>query len=66
MSAMEPEVEQIVGSGVDAGASNRQIDDVDRSLLAALVDDGRMSLTDLADRVNISRSTVHARVQRLR
>lgn len=30
------------------------------------MDDGRMSLTDLADLVSVSRSTVHARVQRLR
>lgn len=44
----------------------RQIDDIDRSIIDALVADSRMSLTDLADRVNLSRSTVHGRVQRLR
>jgi len=46
--------------------ANRQIDDVDRALLSALIDDGRISLTDLAEQVNVSRSTVHARMQRLR
>jgi len=44
----------------------RHIDGVDRDIVAALVADGRMSLTDLAEMVNVSRSTVHARVQRLR
>jgi len=46
--------------------ANRQIDGVDRALLSALIDDGRISLTDLAEQVNVSRSTVHARMQRLR
>jgi DNA-binding Lrp family transcriptional regulator len=44
----------------------RHIDDIDRKLVDALRTDGRMSLTDLADAVNLSRSTAHARVQRLR
>ena len=35
-------------------------------MIAALVNDARVSLTDLADRVNVSRSTAHARLQRLR
>lgn len=34
--------------------------------MRAVVDDGRISLTDLAERVNVSRSTAHARLQRLR
>jgi DNA-binding Lrp family transcriptional regulator len=46
--------------------SARQIDGVDRALMAALVDDARISLTDLAETVNVSRSTAHARLQRLR
>lgn len=45
--------------------STRQIDDVDRAIVDALVDDGRLSLTDLAERVNVSRSTAHTRLQRL-
>lgn len=44
----------------------RQIDGVDRALLDALVADARMSLTDLADTINVSRSTAYARLQRLR
>jgi len=43
----------------------RRIDGVDQALLDALVLDGRMSMTDLADRINTSRSTVHARLQRM-
>ncbi|MCU1368483.1 MAG: transcriptional regulator, AsnC family [Ilumatobacteraceae bacterium] len=44
----------------------RQIDDLDRAIIDALVADSRLSLTDLANTVNLSRSTVHGRVQRLR
>ena len=44
----------------------RHIDDVDLALIRALVRDGRISLTDLAEQASVSRSTVHARVQRLR
>ncbi len=44
----------------------RQIDDIDLALVKALIADGRLSLTDLADQVRVSRSTVHTRVQRLR
>ena len=49
-----------------ASDSSRQIDDVDRAILAALVADGRMSFSDLAAQCHISRSTAHARVERLR
>lgn len=38
---------------------------VDRDLLAALLRDGRMSLTDLAEQVGLSVSAVHQRVRRL-
>ncbi|MDQ3477347.1 MAG: AsnC family transcriptional regulator, partial [Actinomycetota bacterium] len=38
---------------------------VDRELLAALIRDGRTSLTDLAERVGLSVSAVHQRVRRL-
>lgn len=63
---MTPISEQNVGEGSLTSAPSRQIDDVDRALIDALVADGRTSLTDLADHVNVSRSTVHARMQRLR
>lgn len=38
---------------------------VDRKLLATLIRDGRMSLTDLAEQVGLSVSAVHQRVRRL-
>ena len=63
---MGRDAEQNVNVGPLLAGSNRQIDDVDRALLGALIDDGRISLTDLAEQVNVSRSTVHARMQRLR
>ena len=47
-------------------ASGRHIDSVDRALIAALKHDARTSLTDLAEQINVSRSTAHARLQRLR
>lgn len=46
--------------------SGRQIDSVDRAVIAALVQDARISLTDLAEAISVSRSTAHARLQRLR
>jgi DNA-binding Lrp family transcriptional regulator len=57
---------QIVGSVAPEPAADRQIDSVDRSLISAVLQDGRISLTDLAERINVSRSTAHARLQRLR
>ncbi len=55
-----------VDSSTAATPPTRQIDSVDRALLAALVDDARISLTELAETINVSRSTAHARFQRLR
>jgi DNA-binding Lrp family transcriptional regulator len=57
---------QIVVSRPTLADSDRQIDDVDRALLRALVSDGRMPFSELAARCHISRSTAHARVERLR
>jgi len=61
---------QIMDQNVDEAQDHfhaiRQIDSVDRALLAALSHDARMSLTDLAERINVSRSTAYARLQRLR
>ena len=45
---------------------NRQIDSVDRALIDAVAMDARVSLTELAEKINVSRSTAHARLQRLR
>ncbi|MBS1302231.1 Lrp/AsnC family transcriptional regulator [Loktanella sp. SALINAS62] len=42
-----------------------EIDDTDRRLMAALQRDGRMTNAELADKVNLSASACHRRVQRL-
>jgi DNA-binding Lrp family transcriptional regulator len=57
---------QSVEPSPDSRLSTRQIDSVDRAMIAALVHDARISLTDLAEAVNVSRSTAHTRMQRLR
>lgn len=43
-----------------------ELDDVDRALLALLVEDGRRSVNALADEVNLSRASVYRRLDRLR
>lgn len=47
------------------GPADRQLDDVDRALLALLATDGRASHTELGRAVGLSRTAVLARVQRL-
>ncbi|MBK1635549.1 Lrp/AsnC family transcriptional regulator [Rhodovulum adriaticum] len=42
-----------------------QLDDIDRRLLAVLQKQGRISNADLSERVNLSPSACHRRVQRL-
>lgn len=41
------------------------MEDTDRAIVAALAVDGRLSYTDLAERVGLSVSAVHQRVRRL-
>lgn len=41
------------------------LDSTDHALLAALRDDGRRSITALAEQLHLSRSAVHARLDRL-
>ncbi|WP_114591375.1 Lrp/AsnC family transcriptional regulator [Euzebya pacifica] len=41
------------------------MDDVDMAILRILRDDGRITLTDLADRVHVSRTNVHGRIGKL-
>ena len=45
--------------------TNRQLDDLDRALLALLTADGRASMAELGRDVGLSRTAVLARVQRL-
>src|SRR5262245_34751127 len=47
------------------GQSARDLDEVDRRILEALVADGRASIRTLAERVHISRTNAYARVERL-
>ncbi|HET8680568.1 MAG TPA: Lrp/AsnC family transcriptional regulator [Micromonosporaceae bacterium] len=41
------------------------MEEIDRAIVTALTDDGRLSYTDLAERVGLSVSAVHQRVRRL-
>jgi Lrp/AsnC family leucine-responsive transcriptional regulator len=41
------------------------VEELDRAIVAALVGDGRLSYTDLAEKVGLSVSAVHQRVRRL-
>ena len=45
--------------------SPRPLDDVDRRMLRILVNEGRISINELAGRVGISRATAYARFDRL-
>jgi DNA-binding Lrp family transcriptional regulator len=47
-------------------SEHRELDDVDRGIVAALMDDGRLSVNELAHRVGVSRATAYARLDRLR
>jgi Lrp/AsnC family leucine-responsive transcriptional regulator len=42
-----------------------RVEEIDRAIVAALTGDGRLSYTDLAERVGLSVSAVHQRVRRL-
>jgi DNA-binding Lrp family transcriptional regulator len=66
MAYYSPTMQHIVESMPADQATSRHIDRVDRALITALRQDARMSLTDLAEQLNVSRSTAHARLQRLR
>jgi DNA-binding Lrp family transcriptional regulator len=46
--------------------SSTALDDVDRAIVGALVDDGRLSVNELAARVGVSRATAYSRLARLR
>jgi Lrp/AsnC family leucine-responsive transcriptional regulator len=41
------------------------VEEIDRAIVAALIEDGRLSYTDLAEKVGLSVSAVHQRVRRL-
>lgn len=47
------------------GPGRQPVDDVDREILRALASDGRMTVTQLADEVNVSRANAYSRLERL-
>ena len=56
----------MVESGFDIGQiGSRSVEEIDRAIVTALTLDGRLSYTDLAERVGLSVSAAHQRVRRL-
>ncbi|MDF5753593.1 Lrp/AsnC family transcriptional regulator [Spongiactinospora sp. TRM90649] len=51
--------------GRSAGRPAAPIDDIDRAIIRALRDDGRLSVRALAERVSVSRSNAYTRLERL-
>jgi len=49
----------------EAGAEPTPLDDIDRSIIAELTRDGRMSVTQVAENVHISRAHAYTRIARL-
>lgn len=43
-----------------------RIDDLDKKILNALLEDGRVSFTELADTLGVSHGTIHVRVNKLK
>ncbi|MFE0022014.1 Lrp/AsnC family transcriptional regulator [Amycolatopsis sp. NPDC059021] len=52
-------------TGRSGGRTAPVLDDVDQAILAALTEDGRMSIRALADRLHISRTNAYSRLERL-
>lgn len=50
---------------VTTGPRRHPVDDVDRAILKALTEDGRIAVTELAARVSVSRANAYARLARL-
>lgn len=66
LMAMTVENNPNVPLGARPAPVDRQIDDVDRAVLRELIAHARISYSELATRCHVSRSTAHARVERLR
>lgn len=49
----------------DAGTEPTPLDDIDRRIIAELTRDGRMSVTQVAENVHISRAHAYTRIARL-
>ena len=59
--------DQIITAAAEAGQMvvAPALDEIDRQIVAALSQDGRLSIRALADQVHISRANAYARVERL-
>ena len=59
--------DQVITAAAEAGqmAVAPALDEIDRQIVAALSQDGRLSIRALADQVHISRANAYARVERL-
>ncbi|OKI81724.1 Lrp/AsnC family transcriptional regulator [Micromonospora sp. CB01531] len=62
---MSQETNPTPGVAGGTGRSAGPLDEVDRRILRELVDDGRLSMRTLAERVHVSRTNAYARVERL-
>ncbi|MEU5722093.1 Lrp/AsnC family transcriptional regulator [Micromonospora sp. NPDC047738] len=62
---MSQETSPVPGVAGGTGRSAGPLDEVDRRILRELVDDGRLSMRTLAERVHVSRTNAYARVERL-
>lgn len=51
--------------GSPVGHSAVKLDETDRAIIGALVEDGRISIRALADRIHVSRANAYARIGRL-
>ncbi len=47
-------------------SEDSNLDELDRQILAALLVDGRVSFTDLADKFSVSNGTIHVRVNKMK
>jgi DNA-binding Lrp family transcriptional regulator len=56
---------ETTAEGTTPGRSAVKLDETDRSIIAALVQDGRISIRALADMIHISRANAYARIGRL-
>jgi len=54
-----------LAEGSETGRSAVKLDETDRAIIAALVEDGRISIRALADRIHVSRANAYARINRL-
>jgi len=52
-------------TSLDAGVDPTPLDDIDRSIITELTRDGRMSVTQVAENVHISRAHAYTRIARL-